>query len=235
MIKEPRIPSFQRYLKLLRGENTLLRDLQYEAIADRILRGRILDIGGGKLFNYYRLLRIYGKLDTINAGPETQPTYIGDLNEALPLADATYDVVISLNTFEHLRHDGFALQEMLRVLKPGGQFLIIVPFLHGVHGRYGDFHRHTAHWWDDFFLRRGVVSGSLRVEPLVWDKISTAGSLMHGLRTPISKTIFLLFGLLWARYRRQDYLKKVSNYALSYLIEGTKSQGNLENPQSNRS
>lgn len=235
MIIEPRIPSVSRYLKLLRGKNTLLRDLQYEAIDGRILCGRILDIGGGQMFDYYRLLRINGKLESINAGPETQPTYIGDLNEALPMSDAIYDAVISLNTFEHLRRDGFALREMFRVLKPGGQFLIIVPFLHSVHGRYGDFHRHTAHWWDDFCLTHGATPGSLKVEPLVWDKWSTAASLVHGLRTRSSKTIVLLLGLWWARHRRKEYLKSTSNYALSYLIEGRKDRTGFKHLISNRS
>lgn len=224
MIKEPRRPSFQRYCRLLRGQHTLLRDLQYEAITGKTIGGRILDIGGGKGFDYYKLIRVNGTLESINADPATQPTYISDLNETLPLADATYDTVISFNTFEHLRRDEFALREMLRVLKPGGQFLILVPFLHAVHGRYGDFHRHTAQWWNDFFLRHGTLPESLMVEPLVWDECSTAGSLVHGLRTRSSRSMALIFGLWRAWHSRKDYLKKTSKYALSYLIEGIKSQ-----------
>lgn len=47
--------------------------------------------------------------------------------DALPFADDSFDVVLSLETFEHLMNPHFALQEVRRVLRPGGQFLCSVP------------------------------------------------------------------------------------------------------------
>lgn len=228
MILPPLLPTVSRYRRLSAGNYTLLRELQYEAIAGRELSGRVLDIGGGRDFDYYKLFRINGKLDTINAAAQTHPTHVGDLNDKLPMANETYDWVISLNTFEHLRLDQYALQEMLRVLKPDGRFLVVVPFLHFVHGRYGDYHRHTDQWWHNFFRERNCPEETLRIEPLVWDKWTTAACIAHGLRRPLVKRLLLLPGLLkFGRGRTAvrhpaQTSAAVAPYALSYLIEGQK-------------
>lgn len=228
MILPPLLPTRSRYRKLSAGNHTLLRELQYEAIAGRILAGRVLDIGGGRDFDYYKLLKIEGTLETINAAAQTHPTFIGDLNRKLPMDAETYDWVISLNTFEHLRLDQYALSEMLRVLKPAGQFLIVVPFMHFVHGRYGDYHRHTDQWWHDFFCAQNCPEATLCVEPLVWDKWTTAACVAHGLRRSLVKRLLLLPGLL--RYgsvgvgerHSERTCAAVAPYALAYLIEGRK-------------
>jgi len=228
VILPPLLPTYTRYRKLSAGSYTLLRELQYEAIAGRKLTGRVLDIGGGRDFDYYKLFQIEGKLETINAAAQTHPTYVGDLNDRLPMAGGTYDWVISLNTFEHLRLDQHALQEMLRGLKPGGRFLIMVPFLHFVHGRYGDYHRHTDQWWHDYFREQNCPEVALRIEPLVWDKWTTAACIAHGMRRPIVKQLLLLPGVLkFGRVRNAERHSArtsaaVAPYALSYLIEGQK-------------
>lgn len=45
----------------------------------------------------------------------------------LPFPDATFDVIVSLDYLEHVRDDQAALNELRRVLKPGGQLLISTP------------------------------------------------------------------------------------------------------------
>ena len=47
--------------------------------------------------------------------------------EAIPLQTETYDAVISLDTLEHVPNDEAAAQEIFRVLKPGGVFVMNVP------------------------------------------------------------------------------------------------------------
>lgn len=47
--------------------------------------------------------------------------------EALPFADATFDIVHSHHVFEHLADPSRAIQEIWRVLKPGGLVFIEVP------------------------------------------------------------------------------------------------------------
>ncbi|MGA9812629.1 MAG: class I SAM-dependent methyltransferase, partial [Terriglobales bacterium] len=52
--------------------------------------------------------------------------YRGDLNH-LPFADASFDVVVSLQSFQYLDHPAAAIRQIARVLKPGGHFLLTVP------------------------------------------------------------------------------------------------------------
>lgn len=46
---------------------------------------------------------------------------------SLPYADASFDVVVSLDVFEHIQDDVKALSEVYRVLKPGGVLVFGVP------------------------------------------------------------------------------------------------------------
>jgi SAM-dependent methyltransferase len=55
--------------------------------------------------------------------------------EGFPWADATFDVVIANQIFEHLKNIYLPLSEVYRVLRPGGYFVISVPNLASAHNR----------------------------------------------------------------------------------------------------
>jgi len=55
--------------------------------------------------------------------------------EVIPLADESIDVIISNQTFEHLKEVFWVLHEATRVLKVGGHLLIGVPNLASLHNR----------------------------------------------------------------------------------------------------
>ncbi|MEL7100720.1 MAG: bifunctional 2-polyprenyl-6-hydroxyphenol methylase/3-demethylubiquinol 3-O-methyltransferase UbiG [Pseudomonadota bacterium] len=50
-------------------------------------------------------------------------TYDVGVGEALPYADATFDAVVCVDVLEHVQDLAQVLQEVARVLRPGGQFL----------------------------------------------------------------------------------------------------------------
>ncbi len=58
---------------------------------------------------------------------------IGD--RAVPFRSAAFDVVAAINFLEHIKDDETFFAEMVRVLKPGGDFLFMAP--KGEHGRAG--------------------------------------------------------------------------------------------------
>jgi ubiquinone/menaquinone biosynthesis C-methylase UbiE len=54
-----------------------------------------------------------------------------DVAQPLPFANGTFEVIWCSEVLEHLFDPGVALREMQRVLAPGGQLLVTVPY-HGV-------------------------------------------------------------------------------------------------------
>jgi SAM-dependent methyltransferase len=56
-------------------------------------------------------------------------------HDALPWPDATFDVVIANQVFEHLKNIWLPLSEVYRVLRPGGTFVLSVPNLGSFHNR----------------------------------------------------------------------------------------------------
>ncbi|MEA2604347.1 MAG: hypothetical protein QOF89_5339 [Acidobacteriota bacterium] len=66
----------------------------------------------------------------------------------LPFPDATFDAVILSEVLEHVERDVNALQEIRRVLKPGGLALITVP------------HANYPFWWDPINKTLETVFGT---------------------------------------------------------------------------
>lgn len=220
--------SFRRWRELARSPYSVLRSLEYERLRGLRIAGRILDLGGGQHNSYYGLLDVRGRIDSINLSPSMRPAIVADLNGPLPIRDGCYDAVISLNTFEHLTCDELAVAEALRILRPGGEFHFIVPFLYPVHASPSDYHRHTAQWWLDYMARRGVSSAELTIEPLVWDRFSSAYSLlMQGpLGRPVKALAMLPAVLADLRWRGRERLPhnresdRARSVALGYYIYG---------------
>ncbi|MEK6210325.1 MAG: glycosyltransferase [Pseudomonadota bacterium] len=203
----PRTRTWMRYGKLCRSSLTLLRSLQYEAIDGLHLYGTTLDIGGGARNSYWHLLRVEGLLMSVNLNPSVVPSVIVDLNRGLPFSDASFDNVVSLNTYEHIYRDETAIRESLRVLRIGGRFHFIVPFLYQIHGSPSDFHRHTPDWWVAVLRGCGVSPSRYWIDSLVWDRLNSAASFFgHGARLPLIRRLLLIRGCirdaLWPLDRR---------------------------------
>jgi len=97
------------------------------------LRGRVLDIGPGPqpvpwYLEGYPTGWIAG-IDPL-APPMPHPfTFVQGVAEFLPWGHRTFDVAIAATTLDHLLVPGKALEEIHRVLKPEGRFLVWVSFV----------------------------------------------------------------------------------------------------------
>ena len=63
--------------------------------------------------------------------------------EHLPQADASVGTVIAFSTFEHVRKFWLGFEEVQRVLRPDGVFLVSCPFYFHQHGYPSDYWRFT--------------------------------------------------------------------------------------------
>jgi SAM-dependent methyltransferase len=74
-------------------------------------------------------------INSTGAGLLGSAYHDGDLNGRLPFADASFDVVLSIEGIEHLE-DRFAyLRELHRVLKPQGTLILTTPNIVGLRSR----------------------------------------------------------------------------------------------------
>ncbi len=59
--------------------------------------------------------------------PITEPTILGDAATLETVADGSYDFVIAAHVIEHMRNPLGAIEQWIRVLRPGGFLYLIVP------------------------------------------------------------------------------------------------------------
>lgn len=93
----------------------------------------------------------------------TRPDVFGDA-QALPFADSSIDHALLLDVIEHIPEPDKSLSELYRVLKPGGNLVLQVPFLYPLHDEPLDFHRWTRHGLRRAAARHGFsVSDELAI------------------------------------------------------------------------
>lgn len=171
---DPQTPDLLRWARFFRqySGQSLLRMLEYERLRMIALAGRVLDMGGGKNARYRALLPSDIQLESVNIDPKIEPTHLIDPGRPLPFADNSFDAVICLNTLEHIYDAVGVLRELHRVVRPGGQVHVAVPFMFRIHGHPNDYFRATPSWWQETFS--GIGFAELEFHPLVWGRASTA-------------------------------------------------------------
>lgn len=112
----------------------LLRWLRLRKVISHIPVGsKVLDVGCGRLAAFLRAIspRIEQGIGVDFKVKEIQFENIQTvqlrLAHELPFADESFDVVTMLAVLEHIEHEKPILQEIYRVLKPGGKLVLTVP------------------------------------------------------------------------------------------------------------
>lgn len=127
------------------------------------LKGKFLDVGCGKkpYKNYLlenRFIESYTGLDIETAlvyeegvGPDV--TWNGT---AMPFDDNSFDSMMATEVLEHCPDPLLIVQEMKRVLKPGGVLFFTVPFLWNLHEVPHDHYRYTPFALERIFRQSGM-------------------------------------------------------------------------------
>lgn len=120
----------------------------FDREASDLLRGLpdgalVLDLGGGRRFVYHRAVDPPGRLDVVavDISPEelalnthVTRTLTADVAAGLPLPDSSADLILSRALLEHVNGVPAAIENMARVLKPGGVALHIIPCRYSLFG-----------------------------------------------------------------------------------------------------
>ena len=134
------MPLIQDYLRSLYERTmTLAYEDAYASIARAGVRGRVLDCGAndGSTFSTVaprcaltpdRYAGIEWDRASVQAAQARGLAVVhGDLNQALPHGDASFDCVYALSVLEHLLNPCRFLGQAHRVLKPGGRLVLLTP------------------------------------------------------------------------------------------------------------
>lgn len=101
----------------------------------------LLDVGGrGKPYAEYFRDRVLWHF-VIDIEPGASVDIVGDAR-LLPVADSSIDIVLCTQVLEHIPEPVPVLQEILRVLAPGGRLILSVPAIFPQHGSPGDYWRY---------------------------------------------------------------------------------------------
>jgi SAM-dependent methyltransferase len=147
---------------------------------------------------------------------------------SLPFRDQVFDCVLTVAVFEHLKYPFVAIEELHRVLKPGGKLLGTVAFLEPFHG---DSYYHHSHLGTLNMLRHGGFTVQY-VAPFVhWSGLLALAQ--NGLfpRMPLAVVSFLIAPVRWAhilwwkiasRLRLTSPEKRVRNTTAAFAFVATR-------------
>ncbi|MBX2863019.1 MAG: methyltransferase domain-containing protein [Leptolyngbyaceae cyanobacterium MAG.088] len=113
----------------------LLRQFRLAKVMPYVLRGQpLLDIGCGKSATFLRAMSSqvsegYGVDFKVNSGKIGKNVYTQQLTflDKLPFDDAQFSTVTMLAVLEHIANETDMLDEIYRVLRPGGKLVLTVP------------------------------------------------------------------------------------------------------------
>jgi len=181
------------------------------------LEGRMLDVGCGRQ-QYRKFLgpRQYCGVDWTLA---SQPPAVAEVTR-LPFRDRTFDSALCTEVLEHLPEPGRCLDEIRRVVKPGGMVLFTVPMTMYTHSEPYDFYRYTEYGLRYLLEKHGFEIVTLRRLGGVVSVMASHGISLgcDGIATRLERSAF-------KRIRRAVLLpfsvcSSVVGYGLSRLIDG---------------
>lgn len=119
----------------------------------------VLDVGSGGADQD----TIFPNRTTIDIDPARNPQIVGDA-QAMPFKDESYDTILCTEVLEHIPNPQKAIDEMYRVLRPGGTLILTTRFLFPVHDAPGDYWRFTPYGLRSLFTRWEILEEEVETD-----------------------------------------------------------------------
>lgn len=113
------------------------RLLRAYVLAAELVKGHLLEVGCGegrgidwllpKVIKYTAIDKIEPVIKTLQKKYPTAKFYSGNIPPLSVFEDNSFDSIVSFQVIEHIQNDSLFLQEIHRVLKPGGMALLTTP------------------------------------------------------------------------------------------------------------
>lgn len=175
-----RLPYYRRWspdIDLFRNTETEIASALAAYLADRpdgAPDPSFLDVGArrGERSHFARGFDYFG----LDLAPAAANIVQGDICDCPDIADASYDVVFSLDVFEHLERPWDAAAECVRIVKPGGLLIHRTLFAYRYHPSPIDYWRFSAQALEYLFTRAGDVETRSKGYELLHRRADRRGS-----------------------------------------------------------
>lgn len=198
---------------------------------------RVLDAGSGNA--PYRPLFRHARYESADFEKVDKPyapsTHVCDL-KSIPVEDARFDFVVFNQVMEHLPSPLPVLEELHRVLKPGGKLIYTGPLFYEEHEQPYDFYRYTQYglrhlfsaagfaidrldWLEGYFGTVGYQLNRMH-RYLPWRPSELGGGAAAWALVPMLALLSLLFGAASVLFHRLEVRHKYSTrgYPKNYLL-----------------
>jgi SAM-dependent methyltransferase len=189
-------------------------------------RARLLDAGAGEgqYAGHFSRQRYTGVDLAIgdNAWNYARLDAIADLL-ALPFANDTFDAGINIVTLEHVKEPARVIEEIFRVIRPGGHLLIVVPHEWEEHQTPHDYFRYTRYGMRYLLEQAGFHR--IQIEPVGGYFRLMSRRLLNGLQffpLPLMLLMALVLAPMALLAPLLDGFDRQKNFTLGFVCRAAK-------------
>ena len=192
------------------------------------LAGLVLDLGGERRSRRGRFRppsRPGLRWLCLNIDADVQPDVLADV-ESIPCTDGCADAIVCSEVLEHILRPERVIAECSRLLKPGGQLILSMPFLARIHADPGDYQRFTASKLTHLLKEAGMTVTTVRKQGLYFTVLAEMlKTVIRELRpTPLRWAVGALMlpvlgTLIWLESRpRLAASPLISSYTTGFFV-----------------
>jgi SAM-dependent methyltransferase len=183
--------------------------------------GLILDVGGKDTRGCYA----FGKppknckLICLDITPGDGVDLVADAHHLEMLKDNSIDCIVAVSALEHMEKPWLVVDELFRVLKPGGIVYINTPFVFPFHGDPDDFYRFSHHGLVKICEKFEQLDSGFNRGPAS----TTTHILIHFMATLFSFNSKMIYGVLvdlftWLLFWIKYFDHFIANYKQAYVV-----------------